>query len=86
MYQAGLLGNLKLRKVKNEFTCNNKLQISINLYICDIENMYYMSLIIFSTIYVFSLKFQYIIHMEVSRRQLEMGLGSLRAEAAYLGL
>lgn len=37
MYQAGLLGNLKLRKVKNEFTCNNKLQISINLYIYDIR-------------------------------------------------
>lgn len=51
-----------------------------------LENMYCMILLIFSTIYVLSLKFQYIIHMEVSRRQLEMGLGSLRAEAAYLGL
>lgn len=86
MYQAGLLGNLKLRKVKNEFTCNDKVQISINLYIYDIENTYCMILLIFSTIYVLSLKFQYIICMEVSSRQLEMGLGSLRAESAYLGL
>lgn len=85
MYQARLLGNLKLRKVKNEFTCNDKVQISIKLYTYDIENMYCMILLIFSTIYVLSLKFQYIICMEVSSRQLEMGL-SLRAEAAYLGL
>lgn len=86
MYQAGLLGNLKLRKVKNEFTCNDKVQISINLYIYDIENMYCMIFLIFSTIYVLSLKFQYIICMEVSSRQLEMGPGCLRAESAYLGL
>lgn len=86
MYQAGLLGNLKLRKVKNKFTCNNKLQISINLYTYDIEDMYCMILFIFSTVYVLSLKFQHIIHMEVSSRQLKIGLGSLRAEAAYLGL
>lgn len=40
--KAGFLGSLRLRKVKNEFTCNNKLQTFIKLYIYDPENMYYM--------------------------------------------
>lgn len=85
MYQAGFLGSLKLRKVKTEFTHHNKLQTFINLCIYDTENIYYMILLIYSTIYVLSVKFQYIIHMEVSSRQLEIGLGGLRAEATYLG-